>query len=56
MDGGDNKVGDGNEISGFGEEGQKGDEIVSVVVGLVVEDYAWLMWWIVDRRHGFHGV
>ncbi len=31
-------MGDRDEISGFSEEGQKGDEIISVVVGLMVKD------------------
>ena len=53
VDGGDDEVGDGNEIDGFGEERQKGDEIISVIVGLVIENYAWPVWWMLDRRHGF---
>ena len=52
VDGGDDEVGNGNEIGGFGEERQKGDEIISVIVGLVIEDYAWLVWWMIDGRHG----
>lgn len=52
VDGGDDQVGDWDEISSFGEEGQEGNEVVSVVVGLVVEDYTRLMWWMVGRRHG----
>lgn len=55
VDGGDNQVGNGNEISRFSEEGQKGYEIISVIVGLVVEDYAWLVWWLVGGRHGSCG-
>ena len=51
VDGGDDQVGDWNEISGFGEKGQKGDETVSVIVGLVVEDYAWLVRWMVGGWH-----
>ena len=43
VEGGDDEVGDGDEIGGFGEEGEEGDEVVLVVVGLVVEDYAWLV-------------
>lgn len=46
-------MGDGDYIGCFGDEGEKGDEIVSVVVGLVVENYTWLMWWRVSWRHGF---
>ena len=46
-------MGNGDEIDGFGEEGQEGNESVSVVVGLVVEDYTRLVWWMVDGRHGF---
>lgn len=53
MDGGDDEVGDGNVIDSFGEERQKGDEIVSVIMGLVIEDYTrGLVWWMLDWRHG----
>lgn len=51
VDGGDDQVGEGDEIGGFGEEGQEGDEVVPVVVGLVVQDYAGLVWWMVGGRH-----
>ena len=55
VDGGDDEVGDGNEIDGFGEERQKGDEIILVIVGLVIEDYARrLVLWMLDGRHGSH--
>lgn len=36
VQGGDDEVGDGDEVGGFGEEGEEGDEVVAVVVGLVV--------------------
>ena len=53
VDGGDDEMGDGNEIVGFGEERQKGDEIIPVIVGLVIEDYTRrLVLWMLDRRHG----
>ena len=53
VDGGDDEVGDGNEIDGFGEERQKGDETIPVIVGLVIEDYTRrLVWWMLDWRHG----
>ena len=51
VDSSKNQVGNGDKIGSFGEEGQERDEIVSVVVGLMVEDYAWLVWWMVDGRH-----
>ena len=51
VDGRDDQVGNWNEIGGFSEKGQKGDETVSVVVGLVVEDYAGLVGWMVGGRH-----
>ena len=52
MDGGDDEVGDGNEIDGFGEERQKGDEIIPVIMGLVIEDYTRrLVLWMFDGRH-----
>lgn len=38
VDGGDDEVGAGDEVGGFGEEGQQGDGAVAMVVGLVVED------------------
>ena len=53
MDGGNDQVGDWDEIGGLGEEGEEGNEIVSVVVVLVVEDYTRLMWWMAGGRHGF---
>ena len=43
MDCGDDQVGYGDEVGSFGEERQERDEIVSVIVGLVVEDYACLV-------------
>ena len=53
VDGGDDEVGDGNKIDGFGEERQKGDEIIPVIVGLVIEDYTRrLVLWMLDGRHG----
>lgn len=51
MDCGDDQVGYGDEVGGFGEERQERDEIVSVVVGLVVEDYAGLVGRWVCWRH-----
>ena len=52
VDSGNDEVGDGNEIDGFGEERQKGDEIIPVIVGLVIEDYARrLVLWMLDGRH-----
>ena len=45
------EVGNGDKIGSFGEERQKRDEIVSVVVGLMVEDHAWLVSCMVDGRH-----
>lgn len=40
MEGGDNEVGDRDYGGGFGEEGEEGDVLGGVVMGLVVEDYA----------------
>lgn len=49
MDGGDDEVGEWDLIGGgFGDEGKEGDEFCGVlVVGLVVDDYAWFVggWW-----------
>lgn len=55
VDGGDYEVGDWDYVGCFGDEGEEGDEVVAVVVGLVVEDYAGLMRWWVGWRHGSWG-
>ena len=53
VDGGDDQVGDWDQFSSFRKEGEKGDEIVPVIVSLVVEDYTCLVWRMVRGRHVF---
>ena len=51
MNGGDDQMGAWDQISSFGEERQEGDKVVSVVMGLVVQDYTWRVWWTARWRH-----
>lgn len=48
------KMGDWNDVGGFRDKGQEGDEAIIPMVGLVVADYArtvsWL-WWDNRERH-----
>lgn len=52
VEGGDDEVGEADVGGGFCEEGEGGDEVAEVVVGLVVEDYARLVGGWGRGRHG----